>query len=259
MGFICKSQSLKFPLNDHGICISSKYQNPDNPFVIFENPSAITNAKFKSFGFFGENKYLLNELSRFSFAFTSPTKIGFLGMGLNYFGNADYNETSLFFDYAHNLNYKSALGIFFQPQINKTKNCSNQYTLAGAVGMNIELNEKISTGICIRNQFSFNKNTDASMDNKIELLSELKYDVTKDFLISIAIYKQYNYATNAVISLKYHYKKRMFIDYGFIGGLNQMYLGIGFSLDKMNLEVISSFHPDLGYSPSLLLTQKFEK
>ena len=256
---IGKSQSLKFPLNNHSIYLSTKYQNRDNPFVIFENPSTMTNAKCQSFGFWGENKYLLKELNNFSFAFTTPTTIGFLGMGLNYFGNADYNETSLVFDYAHHLNNKSAVGILFQSQINKIKNSSNEYVFAGGVGMNIELNEKISTGICIRNEFGFNKSKDASLDSKIDLLSELKYDVTKDFLISTAIYKQYNQATNVVISLRYHYKKRMVVDYGFIGGVNQMYLGVGFSFDKMNLEVFNSFHPDLGYSPALLLTHKYEK
>jgi hypothetical protein len=259
IGFIGKSQSIKFPLNNHGIFLSTKYQNRDNPFVIFENPSTMTNAKYRSFGFWGENKYLLKELNNFSFAFTSPTTIGFLGMGLNYFGNADYNETSLVFDYAHHLNNKSAVGILFQPQIKKTKNSSKEYAFAGAVGMNIELNEKISTGICIRKQFDFSKSKDASLDNKIDLLSELKYDVTKDFLISTAIYKQYNHTTNVVISFKYQYKKRIFIDYGFSGGLNQMYVGVGFSFDKMNLEVFNSFHPDLGYSPALLVTHKYEK
>lgn len=259
IGFIGKSQSLKFPLNNHGICISSKFQNSDNPFVIFENPSNMTNAKSKSFGFLGENKYLLKELSHFSLAFASPTRIGFFGMGVDYFGNGDYNETSLMFDYAHDLNDKSAIGVLFQSQINKTKNSSNQYVFAGAVGMSIELNDKISTGICVRNQFDFNQSADATLVNQIELLSELKYDVTKDFLISTAIYKQFNHAPNVVVSFKYHYKKRMFIDYGFISGINLMYLGVGFSFDKMKFEVFNSFHPDLGYSPALLLTNNNEK
>ena len=250
---------MKFLLNNHGICISTKNQNSNNPFVIFENPSTMRNAKSKSFGFLGENKYLLKELSHFSFAFTSPIKIGFLGIGLNYFGSTDYNEASLLFDYAHVLNSKSAIGIMIQSHINKTKNSSIQYAFAGAVGMNINLNEKLSTGICITNQFGFNTTEDASLDNKIDLLSELKYDVSKDFLISTAIYKQYNHAPNLILSFKYQYKKRLFFDYGFISGINQMYLGVGFAIDKMNLEVINSFHPDLGYSPALLLTNNYEK
>lgn len=259
MCLIGKSQSIKFPLNNHGIFISTKNQNSNNPFVIFENPSTLINAKCKSFGFLGENKYLMKELSCFSFAFISPARIGFVGMGLNYFGNADYNETSLLFDYAHILNGKSALGIMFKSQINKTKNSSIQYALTGAVGINIDLNDKLSTGICIKNKFGFNKSEEVSLDDKIEILSELKFDVTKDFLISTAIYKQYNHAPNLVISFKYHYKKRMFIDYGFTGGINQMYLGVGFAFDKLKLEVINSFHPDLGCSPALLLTHNYEK
>lgn len=259
IGFIGKSQSLKFPLNNRGICISSKYQNSDNPFVIFENPSNMTNAKQKSYGFLGGNKYLLRELSHVSFSFISPTSLGFIGIGLNYLGNADYNESSVMFDYAHDLNNRSAIGVLFQSQIYKTRNSSYQYAFAGAVGMNIELNDKISTGICIKNEFGINKSADASLENKIDVLSELKYDVTKDFLISSAIYKQFNHTPNIIVSFKYHYKKRMFIDYGFIGGINQMYLGVGFSFDKMNLEVFNFFHPDLGYSPALLLTHNNEK
>jgi hypothetical protein len=163
------------------------------------------------------------------------------------------------FDYAHNLNNRSAVGVLFQSQIHKTRNSLYQFAFAGAVGMNIELNDKISTGICIKNQFGINKSADASLENKIDVLSELKYDVTKDFLISTAIYKQFNHAPNVIVSLKYHYKKRMFIDYGFIGGINQMYLGVGFSFDKMNLEVFNFFHTDLGYSPALLFIHNNEK
>ena len=244
-------------LNNSGITQTSKFQNNNNPFSFLKDPTAVLMSDKRSIGCWGERNYLLKDLSHFILALNYPDRLGNMSMAVDYFGGVNYNESTFLFDYAHHLNDKSSIGILFQSQLVKLVQHQKELRLGAVLGGNFMLSEKLSTSICLNNYLYNSTFSDFTSLSKTDFWCNLDYNVTNSFYFSSTLLKQNNQTPNLILGFMYHFRKKIFIKYGFSSGINQMYASVGFALNNMRLEITNSFHPKLGITPSLsIVTNK---
>jgi opacity protein-like surface antigen len=86
----------------------------------------------------------------------------------------------------------------------------------------------------------------------------LGYDASDNFFISSEIIKEEEKSVNVIAGLQYHFAKQFFAKAGFISESTTVYAGAGVAWKNLRLDVSSSYHPQLGFSPGLLLIMNFK-
>jgi hypothetical protein len=81
----------------------------------------------------------------------------------------------------------------------------------------------------------------------------LLYDVSKQFYLFIDVIKPEMEQIGIVGGCAYNFNKRVDAMFSFSVQEMSNRFCIGFNLSKMKIKLMSSFHPQLGYSPSIML------
>ena len=252
------SQSLHVPISSAVLNLSAKSQSQSNPFSFPANTASLQQVQETVIGFYGERRYMLNELSNYSLAVVFPTKLGNFGFDVNKFGFSDYNDCSLAFGYAKKINEKIDLGMLFNGQLVKCSATEKYYTLTSGLGFVFHLSERVST------HFQFAKPVSVSTNNKDEkkqyhINAGIGYDVSKEFYLGATLYKVKNETPIVICGMQYQIKKKAVVKYGFIGAFSTMYGGFGFDWKNMGIDISCSFHPQLGITPGMSVTSNFAK
>ena len=67
------------------------------------------------------------------------------------------------------------------------------------------------------------------------------------------IIKEEDVPININTGIQYNWMKQFFFRLGIATETASSYIGIGFSLKSLQFEVMGSYHPQLGFSPGLML------
>ena len=86
----------------------------------------------------------------------------------------------------------------------------------------------------------------------------LGYDASEKFFISAEIIKEENKAVNVVAGLQYQFAKQFFAKAGFLSESGSGYAGAGVGWKNFRLDIASGYHPQLGFSPGILLIMHFK-
>ncbi|MFM6926367.1 MAG: hypothetical protein ACKOU7_12750 [Ferruginibacter sp.] len=84
------------------------------------------------------------------------------------------------------------------------------------------------------------------------------YDASDHFFISSEIIKEEDRDVNVIAGFQYHVARQFFIKAGFISESTTAYAGAGVAWKSLRLDISSAYHPQLGFSPGLLLIMNFK-
>ena len=85
------------------------------------------------------------------------------------------------------------------------------------------------------------------------------YDASDKFFISTEIIKEEDQPVNVNAGVQYNFEKRFFAKAGISTDTNIGYAGAGISWKNFRLDVSASYHPQLGFSPGLMLIVNFKE
>ena len=251
-------QSLRYSLAQPYISLSAYSQLQNDPLSFTGNQAALAQSKNAGIGVYGERRFMLNETSVYTLAASLPTRMGNFGIQLNYAGFKNFNENKIGLAYALKLGKLVDVGVQFNYYSYRIPAYGNASAVNFEIGTLIHLTDKLNAGIHVYSPVGgkLGKNKDEKLAAAYKL--GLGYDASENFFISGEIIKEEDKPVNVIAGLQYHFARQFFAKAGFISESATAYAGAGVGWKNLRLDISSGYHPQLGFSPGILLIMNFK-
>jgi len=253
------AQSLRYSLAQPYISLSAYSSKQNDPLSFTGNQAALVQSKSAGMGVFGERRFLLSETSVYTLGASLPTRLGNFGIQLNYAGFKNFNENKIGLAYARKLGKLLDVGVQFNYYGYRIPAYGNASTINFEIGAMLHLSDRFNAGIHVYNPVGgkIGKRKEEKLASAYKF--GLGYDASDNFFISSEIIKEEDKPVNVIAGLQYHFAKQFFAKAGFISESTTAYAGGGVAWKNLRLDVSSSYHPQLGFSPGLLLIMNFKQ
>lgn len=228
-----------------------------DPFAFTNNQAALAQIKTSGIGVFGEQRFLLADNSVYGFAGAFRSRLGNFGVQANYSGFSNFNEQKAGLAYARSLGKKVDIGVQFNYYGYRIPTYGNASTVNFEIGAILHLTDKLNAGIHAYNPVGgkLDKEQDEKLASAYKL--GLGYDASENFSVSAEMVKEEDRDINVVGGIQYQFKKQFFARAGFMSETGSAFGGVGVGWKNLRLDVSGSYHPQLGFSPGLLLIVNF--
>jgi hypothetical protein len=230
-----------------------------DPFGFTNNQAALAQVKTTGIGVFGERRFMLSENSVYGLAATLPTGMGNFGIQLNYAGFKNFNENKIGVAYARKLGKLLDLGIQFNYYGYKIPQYGNASAVNFEIGAIMHFSDRLNGGIHAYNPVGgqVGKGGDEKLASAYKL--GLGYDASDNFYVSAEIIKEEDKPVNVTGGVQYQFLKQFFARAGFISETGSGFAGLGLGWKNLRLDLSGSYHPQLGFSPGILLIVNFKE
>ena len=251
------AQSLRYPIALPYASLTAYSTLQPEPLSFTANQAALAALKLAGIGIYGERRFLLKETSSYVLATAFPTKMGNFGIQFNYSGFKDFNENKIGLAYARALGTKLSIGIQFNYYGYRIPGYSSNSSLNFEAGILLHFTEKLHGGFHVYNPVKM-KTVKTGIDRPAAAYKMgLGYDASANFFVSGEIVKEEDKPVNVTAGMQYQFAKQFFVRAGFMSQSSLLFAGAGISWANLRLDVAGSYHPQLGFSPGLLLTANF--
>ena len=253
------AQSLRYALAQPYISLSAYSVQQNNALSFTGNQAALAGVKNAGIGIYGERRFMLSETSVYTLAGSLPTRLGNFGLMINYAGFKNFNENKIGLAYARKLGKFLDVGVQFNYYSYRIPSYGNASTINFEIGAMMHVTDKLNAGIHVYNPVSgkLGKNSGEKLASAYKM--GIGYDASDKFFISSEIIKEEDKPVNVIAGLQYRFAKQFFAKAGFISETTSAYAGAGVAWKNLRLDISSSYHPQLGFSPGILLIMNFKK
>ncbi len=257
--FCVVAQNARQPLSNRYVGLGSYSANFLDVFSGIHNQAALAKLKSGGMGFYSERRFLLAELNQYSAIVAMPTTSGTFAVQGDYFGSSAYNETQLGLAYARSVSSQVDVGIKFNHQSMKVPGYGSASAINFEAGTILHLTSQLHAGFHIYNPFSssFNKNNTEKLPSIIK--TGLGYEASDKVFVSVEVVKQQDQPVNINAGLQYNLHEKVLLRAGIATATNSSFAGVGLLFGKMRLDLSASHHPQLGFTPGLMLIYIFNK
>lgn len=256
---LVQAQTLRHNIGMPYLGLGAYSQQQADVFSFGNNQAALAGVNEFSLGVYGERRFMLSENSLYSFAAALPTGLGNFGVNLKYDGFKNFNESQVGLAYARRLGAAVDLGVQFNYYHYQIPGYSKASTLNFEIGAIAHLTNRLSAGVHIYNPVKgeLGKNSGEKLASTYKF--GLGYDASDNFFASVEVVKQEDMPINVIGGLQYRFKKQFFARAGFTSETSSYFAGLGLSWSAIRLDVAATYHPQLGFSPAILLATHFGK
>lgn len=261
--FICKpdmlsAQSLRYSLAQPYISLSAYSIHQNDPLSFTGNQAALAGTKHAGMGVFGERRFMLKETSVYTLGAALPTRLGNFGIQVNFAGFKNFRENKIGLAYARKLGKLVDVGVQFNYYGYNIPSYGKASTINFEIGAIFHLTDKLNAGVHVYNPVGgkLGKTSEEKLASAYKI--GLGYDASDKFFICSEIIKEEDKAVNVIAGLQYQFVKQFFAKAGFISESGSAYAGAGVSWKNLRLDISSSYHPQLGFSPGILLLMHFK-
>jgi hypothetical protein len=228
-------------------------------FSFNNNQASLAQMKSASAGVYGERRFMLDELSLYQLAIAVPTNSGNFGVKAGYFGFSDYNESQMGLAYARKLGSKMDIGVQFNYNGIQVGGYGNSSAINFEIGTIFHLTDKLHAGVHAYNPVGgkYGKNSEEKLASVYTV--GLGYEASDKFFISAEIEKEENQPVNINAGMQYKFLPQFMARAGIATNTSNVYAGVGLFLKTFRLDVVVSYHPQLGVTPGLMLVYNFSK
>ncbi len=228
-------------------------------FSFTNNQASLAQMKNVSAGVYGERRFMLDELSLYQLAVAIPTNSGNFAVKAGYFGFSDYNESQMGLAYARKLGSKVDVGVQFNYNSIQVSGYGNSSAINFELGAIFHLADKLNAGIHAYNPVGgkFGKNADEKLASIYTV--GLGYEASEKFFVSAEIEKEENQPVNVNAGMQYKFLPQFMARAGITTNTSNVYAGVGLFLKTFRLDVVASYHPQLGVTPGLMLVYNFSQ
>ncbi len=240
------------------INIGAYSQCQSDGYSFVNNQAALTSIECFGMAVCQEKMFNLSEINKVDAIVAIPTSLGNLGCSIGRKGFEGFSETNIGLAYARKLSNAISIGTQFNYYSFKIPSYFHSASMNIEIGTLIRFSPKLNAGIHVFNPVRMmSGNND---DNKLPYIYTVGvgYDVSNDFFICIEIVKQEDQAIDLVGGIQYQFDKRFFLKLGFMSENSSLFSSLGVVYNSIRLEALFRYHPQLGYSPGLLLSTHFK-
>lgn len=254
-----QAQIVREPLSIKYAGLGAYSQTFSDVFSATSNSASLAQLQTPSFGVYGERRFMLNELNGFTAIVAVPTSSGTIGVEGDYFGSADFNENQLGILYSRKITKQIDAGVKFNYHTVRVKGYGNASAVNFELGTILHLTEKLHTGIHVYNPTG--SKIGKSGNEKLASIYRfgLGYEVSKSVFASTEIVKQEDKDIGINAGLQYNLLDNVFLRVGTATLSNNSYIGVGIKLNYARIDINTAYHPQLGFTPGLLLILNLKK
>jgi len=250
------AQSLDAKTNSLGSCGLTQTTVWSN----LENQAGLVDIKQFTIGVGTENSFGIKELSTHTAVFALPVSSGVFGLNIAYTGFELYNHTKIGLAFGKRLSNNFNIGIqidYLGMYADESTSNSNNFTFE--IGAQKRLIQKLTLGIHIFNPIGVKLNEYENLPSIFKL--GLRYDANDKVAIftESELESELESEQNAKFKLGLEYKiiKQLQLRTGFSTNPAKNSFGIGYTLNKMQLDIAVNRHQLLGYSPQFSISSTF--
>lgn len=254
-----QAQSLRYNISMPYTSLSAYSSKQTDPFGFTGNQAALAKLETAGVGLWAERRFMLTETSVYGFAAGFPTKMGNFGVQVNYSGFSNFNDNKVGLAYARNLGKFLDLGVQFNYYGYRIPQYGNASAVNFEIGAIMHFSEKFHGGIHAYNPVGgkLGKLQDEKLAAAYKL--GLGYDATDNFYVSTEIIKEEDKPVNVIGGIQYQFVKKFFLRAGFLSESGSAFGGAGVGWNNFRLDISANYHPQLGFSPGILLIANFKK
>jgi hypothetical protein len=233
-----------------GICLNNVWSS-------MNNQAGLSYLNKITAGIYIENRFLIKSLNTKSLAFALPTSTGTFAVSILQFGETDYNETSIGLAYGMTLSKKFSLGLqLFHYAINQSNELGRAGMFSFQGGFIYRTDEGLKIGFHI-----FNPKFIVKTQNKPELAEIVKigiqYQISENLNSYFEILNHSSLGNGINSGLEYLGQKKLAFRIGYSSINQKLTFGLGLKLKNIDINIASSMHDVLGYSPQISMTYEF--
>jgi hypothetical protein len=227
-------------------------------FSFISNQAALAQLKNAAAGIYGERRFFLPELNSYLATLVLPLQSGGAGLKLRYSGFSQFNETGLSLAYARRLGDKAGIGVQFNYHGVSIEDYGNAAALSVEIGAIFHLSEKLNTGFHVNNPAG-GKFRNASQEKLPAIYTfGMGYEPSDKFFLNMEIIKEEDQPVDIIAGFQYRFVSRVLIRAGIASATSSVWAGPGLSIGGFRMDIITSYHPQLGISPGMLLIFNFK-
>ncbi len=245
-------QSLRQPVSAIYLGLGAYSTHQVDVFSFVNNQAALAQTKNAVAGVYGEKRFLLAATSMYSAAIALPSSSGNFGMNLAYAGFKNFNEHQLGLAYARSLGPKVDIGLQFNYYGYRIPAYNNASTVTVEMGALLHVTDNLNVGVHVYNPIG-GKMVKTGEQLAAVYKMGLGYDVSDLLFVGAELVKEENTPVNVNAGLQYQFEKQFFARVGIATATASTYGGVGICWNNMRLDISGSYHPQLGWSPGLLL------
>jgi hypothetical protein len=254
VGLFCYAHMPAQPLATpyQGFLALSNYQA--DVFTARSNPAAHAGLRQTTIAAYGERRFMLQDLNLVQLSGALPTRSGNFGLHAGYFGGAGYHQSQLALAYGRQVGKGLDLGLAFHyHQLTQGAFYGNARAFTGSLGMRIHLPANMHLGISAYNPFRAAWNQDKSATLPGRYAVGLGMDLSEKMFAGIETIKEENLPVDVQAGFHYSLLPQFFLRAGIATQTGTWLMAFGFRLPGLRFDITSSYHPQLGWSPGILL------
>ncbi|HRE63768.1 MAG TPA: hypothetical protein PKU77_08265 [Ferruginibacter sp.] len=257
--YAVSAQSLRYNVSMPYISMGAYSSNQNDPFAFTGNQAALAKTTSAGVGLWAERRFMLTEISVYSAAAAIPTRMGNVGVQINYSGFKNFNDNKVGLAYARTLGKAIDIGAQFNYYSYRIPQYGSASAINFEIGAIMHFSDKFHGGIHSYSPVGgkLGKFEDEKLASVYKL--GLGYDASDNFYISSEIIKEEDKSVSVVGAIQYQFMKQFFARAGFVSETGSAYGGAGVSWKNMRLDISANYHPQLGFSPGLLFIANFKK
>jgi hypothetical protein len=252
--FLLFAQTLRRPVAANYIGIGAYSLSHIDVFSFTANQASLAQLSNLTAGLFAERRFLLGELNHYNAAFALPTTSGNFGLKAGYFGFNDYNETQIGLAYGRKMGKKVDIGAQFNYNGIRVTGYGSASAISFEAGAIMHISEKLHAGLHINNPVGgkFSKTPEQEKLPSVYSFG-MGYEASEKFFIGVEMQKEENQPVNVNAGFQYKIIAQLMARAGVNSATSSYYAGIGVLLRTFRLDVTTAWHPQLGFSPGLML------
>ena len=249
------------------ICFSQNYDSKSNSlggvgltktsvWSNFTNQAGLAEINQMSIGAGTENSFGIKELSTHTAVFALPVNGGVFGLNIAYTGFELYNESKIGLAFAKKLSDGFNIGVqidYLGVYVDESTNNRNNFTFE--IGAQKRLMRELTLGAHIFNPIGVKLNEQENIPSIFKL--GLRYDANDKVAIFTEGELESEQNAKLKIGLEYKIIKQIQLRTGFSTNPAKNSFGIGYTLNKIQLDIAVNRHQLLGYSPQFSVSSTF--
>jgi hypothetical protein len=228
-------------------------------WAVSHNQAGLARIEHMAAGVYFENRYLVKELSLGAGAFVMPTHSGVFGFSFNYFGFELFNESKVGLAYARTFGDRFSVGI--QLNYNNTyiaEDHGSRGNFTVEMGAIFQILPQLSIGAHIYNPTRARLAEFA--DERIPTIFRMgmAYEFSDKVIVSVETEKSIDHTAVFKAGIEYHVTEPIYLRGGIGSNPTTNAFGFGMVLGNLKMDLATSFHHVLGYSPQISFIYEFK-
>jgi hypothetical protein len=252
--FFGKAQTTLQPMGARYLTLGAYTQNGLDVYAAQANAASLAGLKQSGVSTYAERRFGLDNMNLYTFSGAIVTGSGTFGLQGAYFGFAESNQTQMTLAYGRKISKTIEVGgSFHYHNISQSGIYGNSTAITGSASLRMKLSDKITAGLNLFNpvRATWSKTTDERLP--VRYTVGLGYDASDKFLITTELEKEEGQNLNVNLGFQYSILPQLFFRGGIATQTSNYFGGIGLNLKDFRIDIATSYHPQLGLTPGVLL------